>query len=44
MEKGTAYFNKIMNLEIMLPREPAFDTYALTSASKDEIKSVEQGK
>ncbi len=44
MEKGTAYFDKIANIEIALPHEPAFDTYALKGASKDEIKSVEQGK
>ena len=43
MEKGTAYFDKITNIEIALPNEPAFDTYALKSASGDEIKSVEQG-
>ncbi|MBR5088371.1 MAG: acetolactate decarboxylase [Ruminiclostridium sp.] len=44
MERGTAYFDKITNIEITLPHEPAFDTYALKGASKDEIKSVEQGK
>ncbi len=44
MEKGTAYFDKITNIEIKLPYEPAFDTYALKDASKDEIKQVEQGK
>ena len=44
MKKGTAYFDKITNIEIILPTEPAFDTYALRDASKDEIKSVEQGK
>ena len=44
LEKGTAYFDKITNIEITLPHEPAFDTYALKGASKDEIKSVEQGK
>ena len=44
MKKGTAYFDKITNIEITLPHEPAFDTYALKGASKDEIKSVEQGK
>ena len=44
MEKGTAYFEKITNIEIILPHEPAFDTYALKGASRDEIKSVEQGK
>ncbi len=44
MERGTAYFDKITNIELTLPHEPAFDTYALKGASKDEIKSVEQGK
>lgn len=44
MEKGTACFDKITNIEIKLPYEPAFDTYALKDASKDEIKQVEQGK
>ena len=44
MEKGTACFDKITEIGILLPHEPAFDTYALKSASKDEIKSVEQGK
>lgn len=44
IEKGTAYFDKIANIEIALPHEPAFDTYALKGASKDEIKDVEQGK
>jgi acetolactate decarboxylase len=44
MEKGTAHFDKITNIEIALPYEPAFDTYSLKSASKDEIKSVEQGQ
>lgn len=44
MEKGTAHFDKITNIEIALPFEPAFDTYSLKSASKDEIKSVEQGQ
>lgn len=44
MEKGTAYFDKITNIEIILPSEPAFDTYALKGASKDEIRSIEQGK
>ena len=44
MENGTAYFDKITNIEITLPHEPAFDTYALKEASKNEIKSVEQGQ
>ena len=44
MERGTAYFDAITNIELTLPHGPAFDTYALKGASKDEIKSVEQGK
>ncbi len=44
MESGTARFDKITSIEIKLPFEPAFDTYALKNASKDEIKSVEQGQ
>ena len=44
IERGTAFFDKIANIEIMLPHEPAFDTYALKGASRDEIKDVEQGK
>ena len=44
MKNGVAYFDKITEIEIKLPFEPAFDTYALKNASKDEITSVEQGK
>ena len=44
LENGTAYFDTITNIELTLPHGPAFDTYALKGASKDEIKSVEQGK
>ena len=44
LEKGMAYFDTITNIELTLPHGPAFDTYALKGASKDEIKSVEQGK
>ena len=44
MNQGIAYLDKITEIEIKLPFEPAFDTYALKNASKDEIKSVEQGK
>ncbi|MBR1751159.1 MAG: acetolactate decarboxylase [Ruminococcus sp.] len=44
MKHGTALFDKITNIEIALPHEPAFDTYSLKNASKDEIKSVEQGQ
>jgi acetolactate decarboxylase len=42
--KGKGRMDKISQIEIQLPSEPGFDTYALKSASKDEIKSVEQGK
>ena len=41
---GDAAFCRITNIEIQIPDTPAFDTYALKGASKDEIKSVEQGK
>ena len=44
LARGTARFDKITNIEITLPYEPVFDTYALKGVSKDEIKSVEQGK
>lgn len=42
--KGKAAFCRITSLEIRIPDTPAFDTYALKSVSKEEIKSVEQGK
>lgn len=44
MIQGTAKFCKITSVEVRIPDSPAFDTYALKKASKDEIKSVEQGK
>ncbi|MCR5655558.1 MAG: acetolactate decarboxylase [Lachnospiraceae bacterium] len=44
IKESTAVINKISRLEMQLPTEPAFDTYALKSASGDEIKQVEQGK
>lgn len=44
MIQGNADFCRITNLEIKIPDTPAFDTYALKGASKEEIKSVEQGK
>lgn len=44
MIRGAVKLDKIQRIEIQLPREPAFDTYALKSASQDEIKQVEQGK
>lgn len=44
MTRGNASFCKITSLEIRIPDSPAFDTYALKYASKEEIQSVEQGK
>ena len=44
MTRGNASFCKITSLEIRIPDSPAFDTYALKCASKEEIQSVEQGK
>jgi acetolactate decarboxylase len=44
MIRGSVKLDKIQRIEIQLPREPAFDTYALKSANQDEIKQVEQGK
>ena len=44
INQGKAAFCRITSLEIRIPDSPAFDTYALKGASKDEIKSVEQGK
>jgi acetolactate decarboxylase len=41
---GRGTMEKINQMELRLPDEPAFDTYALKSASRDEIKQVEQGK
>ena len=41
--KATAVINKISSIEIKLPEEPEFDTYALKNASQDDIKKVEQG-
>ena len=44
LTRGDAAFCRITSIEIQIPDTPAFDTYALKGASKDEIKSVEQGK
>lgn len=41
--KGTVQMLRITRLEIQLPSEPAFDTYALKEASGNDIKKVEQG-
>ena len=44
LEEGSLRLNKISQIEIQLPKEPAFDTYSLKDASNDEIAEVEQGK
>ncbi|HAG03903.1 MAG TPA: alpha-acetolactate decarboxylase [Lachnospiraceae bacterium] len=44
MEKGRVVLSKFSSLEIDLPTDIRFDTYALKSVSKDDIKSVEQKK
>ena len=44
MKEGHAILDKISMIDIQLPRDAAFDTYALKSASADDVKKVEQGK
>ena len=41
LRSGTARVDKICNMELELPREAAFDTYALKQDLQAEIKSVE---
>lgn len=43
MSSGKCLLQKMDRIEIQLPTEPAFDTYALKEASQDEIEEVEQG-
>lgn len=43
LAEGTAKLMKINRIEIQLPTDPAFDTYALKNADDKEIKEVEQG-
>ncbi len=43
MTSGKVRLAKKTRIDIQLPKDPAFDTYSLKSASKDEIKKVEQG-
>ena len=43
LESASAKLDKITNIDIQLPTEPAFDTYALKEASGSDIKKVEQG-
>lgn len=44
MRAGKCILDKINNIELKLPEEPVFDTYALKSASDEDVKKVEQGK
>ena len=44
MESGNAKLAKISLIEIQMPTEPSFDTYALKEASGSDIKKIEQGK
>lgn len=43
MSSGECLLQKMDRIDIQLPREAAFDIYALKEASNDEIKEVEQG-
>jgi len=44
MNSGKGRISKINSIELKLPDEPIFDTYALKQASKEAVKAVEQGK
>ena len=44
MQSGKGLISKINTIELKLPDEPIFDTYALKQASKEAVKAVEQGK
>jgi len=44
MKSGRGQISKINSIELKLPDEPVFDTYALKQASKEAVKAVEQGK
>ncbi|MBQ7160059.1 MAG: acetolactate decarboxylase [Treponema sp.] len=44
MKSGAGRISKINSIELKLPDEPIFDTYALKQASKEAVKAVEQGK
>ena len=41
---GEALLDRITQMEIKLPEDAAFDTYALKGVSREEIKEVEQGQ
>ena len=44
MMRGRVFLDKITEIEIKLPNDPAFDTYSLKEASSEDIKKVEQGE
>ena len=44
LRSGKGQISKINSIELKLPDEPIFDTFALKQASKDIVKAVEQGK
>ena len=44
MKEGSVTLDKISMIDVRLPMDAAFDTYSLKEVSKDEVKSVEQGK
>ena len=43
MKSGKGMISKINSIELKLPDEPVFDTYALKKVSKETVKAVEQG-
>ena len=43
MKSGKGLISKINSIELKLPDEPVFDTYALKNVSKETVKAVEQG-
>ena len=43
MKSGKGQISKINSIELKLPDEPVFDTFALKKVSKEIVKSVEQG-
>lgn len=44
LKRGTAVMDKLSEIEIQLPKSPAFDTYSLADNAGADIKAVEQGK
>lgn len=44
IDNGEVKLDKLSRIQLQLPKEAAFDTYALKEASSEDIKKVEQGK